>query len=245
MKGKGGGRFKHYNVDGDVPLCLKKPNKTAKTAAAAITKKNECGSSTLNNTKEGSKSKMTSGSKDTCGDSTGEKHIESEKTKNKDVTFIVLQKHEINAQRQDKSEIWETHHDHIFMDEKSDHIVGEEHHERCAHSDEEAGSFLLHVSSDMKEKEKDDEEACETAAAKEIEEVSKEDVRRLIEERRNTPKEDKQRRKGVSKCVKMYLRQKHEKTARYPKNIRRLQRCKEHPRNQFCKEKSSHHQDKE
>ena len=60
--------------------------------------------------------------------------------------------------------------------------VGEEHHARCAHSDEEAGSIVLHVSSDMNEKEKDDEEAGETAAAKETEEVSKKDVeiRRLI-----------------------------------------------------------------
>ena len=47
--------------------------------------------------KDGSKSKMASGSKDMCGDSTGKKNNESEKTKNKDVTFIVLQKHEINA----------------------------------------------------------------------------------------------------------------------------------------------------
>ena len=43
-----------------------------------------------------------------------------------------------------------------------------------------------------KEEEEDDEEAGETAAAKETEEISTEDVeiRRLIEERRNTPKEE-------------------------------------------------------
>ena len=54
---------------------------------------------------------------------------------------------------------------------------------QCTRSDEEAGSIVLHVSSDMHEKEKDDEEADETAAAKETEEISKEDVeiRRLIE----------------------------------------------------------------
>ena len=48
----------------------------------------------------------------------------------------------------------------------------------------------------------------ETAAAKEIEEISKEDVeiRRLIEERRNTPKEEKQRLKEVSKCIKKCVR---------------------------------------
>ena len=38
--------------------------------------------------------------------------------------------------------------------EESGHIVGEDHHARCAHSDEEAGSTVLHVSSDMNEKEK-------------------------------------------------------------------------------------------
>ena len=59
-------------------------------------------------------------------------------------------------------------------------------------------------------KEKDDEEAGERAAAKETEEISKEDVeiRRLIEERRSTPKEEKQRLKEVSKCIKNYQRQK-------------------------------------
>ena len=44
----------------------------------------------------------------------------------------------------------------------------------------------------------------------------------------------------------MHQRQKKdEKTARHPTNTRRLQRCKEHPRKQICKEKSTHHQDKE
>ena len=42
--------------------------------------------------KDGSKSKIASGSKDMCGDSTGKKNSESEKTEDKDVTFIVLQK---------------------------------------------------------------------------------------------------------------------------------------------------------
>ena len=92
----------------------------------------------------------------------------------------------------------------MVNEEEPDYIVGEEHHARCVHSDEEAGSIVLHVSRDMNEKEKDDEEASETAAAKQTEEVSKEDVeiRRLIEERRNTPKEEKQRLKEVSKCIK-------------------------------------------
>ena len=120
---------------------------------------------------------------------------------------------------------------------------------QCTRSDEEAGSFVLHVSSDMNEKEKDEEEAHETAAARETEEISKEDVgiRRLIEERRNTPKEEKQRLKEVRKCFKKRIRdkRKNEKTARHPTNTRRFQRSKEHPRNQICKAKSAHHQDKE
>ena len=58
------------------------------------------------------------------------------------------------------------------------------------------------------EKEKGDEEADATAAAKGTEEISKEDVeiRRVIEERRNTPKEEKQRLKEVSKrkkCIRI------------------------------------------
>ena len=83
----------------------------------------------------------------------------------------------------------EEHSELSTVKEESVHIVGEEHHARCAHSDEEAGSIVLHVSSDMNEKEKDDEEAGETAAAKET-----------IEESRNTPKEEKQRLKEVNKC---------------------------------------------
>ena len=77
----------------------------------------------------------------------------------------------------------EEHSELSTVNEESGHIVGEEHHVRCADSDEEAGSIVLHVYSDMNEKEKD-EEIGETAAAKETEEISKEDVeiRRLIEE---------------------------------------------------------------
>ena len=67
LKGKGGGRLKHYNVDGDVLLCLRKTEEKANTAPAGIKrimKKNESGSSTLNRMKKESRSKMTSGSKD-------------------------------------------------------------------------------------------------------------------------------------------------------------------------------------
>ena len=127
----------------------------------------------------------------------------------------------------------EEHSDLSTVIEESGHIAGEDHHARCAHWDEEAGSVVLHVSSDMNEKETDDEEAGETAAAKETEEISKEDVeiRRVIEERRRIPKEEKQRLKEVSKCRKMYQRQKkNENTAKHPKNTWRLQRCKKHPK---------------
>ena len=71
----------------------------------------------------------------------------------------------------------EEHSERSTVNEESGHIVGEEHHARCAHSDEEAGSIVLHVSSDMNEKDKDDEEAGETAVAKETEEISKEDFK--------------------------------------------------------------------
>ena len=54
---------------------------------------NESGSSTLNNMKDGSKSKMESGSKDLCGGSTGKRHNEG--TNNKDVTFILQQVKEV------------------------------------------------------------------------------------------------------------------------------------------------------
>ena len=95
------------------------------------------------------------------------------------------------------------------VNEESGHIEGKEHHARCAHSDEETGSIVLHVRSDMNEEK--DEEAGETAAAKETEEMSKEDVeiRRLIEERRNTLKEEKRRLKEVSKCVNKCIRDKN------------------------------------
>ena len=62
----------------------------------------------------------------------------------------------------------------------------------------------------MNEREKNDEEAEETAAGKETEEISKEDVeiRRLIEERRNTPKEEQQRLREVSKHILKCIRDK-------------------------------------
>ena len=70
-------------------------------------------------------------------------------------------------------ETGEEHSERSTVNEESGHIVGEEHRARCAHRDEEAGSIVSHVSTDTNEKEKDDEEAGQTAAAQEIEEIPK------------------------------------------------------------------------
>ena len=146
-------------------------------------------------------------------------------------------------------ETGEEHSERSTVSEESGHIVGEEHHARCAHRDEEAGFIVSHVSSDMNEKEKDDEEAGQTAAAKETEEISEEDVeiRRLIEERRNTHQEEKQRLKEVSKCLKKCIRDR--KRMKRQQDIHRIledfKGAKNITRNQTCTEESAHHQDKE
>ena len=96
------------------------------------------------------------------------------------------------------------------VSEDEDHTVGDDHHARYIHLVIEAGSIVLQVSNNMSEGKKDGEEAGETTAAKEPEEISKKDVefRRLVEERRRTPKEEKQRLKEVSKCIKKCIRDK-------------------------------------
>ena len=70
---------------------------------------------------------------------------------------------------------------------------------------------------------------AKTAAARETEEISRKDaeIRRVIEERRSTPKEEEKRLKEVSKCIrKMHQRQeKNEKADGHPKNSRRIHRC--------------------
>ena len=72
------------------------------------------------------------------------------------------------------------------------------------------------------------------------------EIRRLIEERRSTPKEEIQRLKKVRKCIRKCIRDKKiETTARHPKFSQRLQRCQKHPRNEICKEEIAHHKDKE
>ena len=82
--------------------------------------------------------------------------------------------------------------------------LGEELPWQCTRTDEEAGSIVLHVGHDMNEKEKNDDEADAAAAAKDThesnEEKSQEDVetRRLIEEKRTTPKEVRKQKNNAS-----------------------------------------------
>ena len=98
LRGKGGGRLKHRTFDGDVPLCLRKTEKESNDDSSSKGKKREekeSGSSTLSKTKHCVMNKMASGSKDMCVCSTGKR---DDDTKNKEVTFIVLQKkYEVNA----------------------------------------------------------------------------------------------------------------------------------------------------
>ena len=74
------------------------------------------------------------------------------------------------------------------------------------HQDEEAGSIVFHSRSNANEFMNDNKEALVTtsAAAKESEEFLDKDaeILRLIEERRSTPKEEKQRLKDLSKRIK-------------------------------------------
>ena len=81
------------------------------------------------------------------------------------------------------------------------------------HQGEEAGSIVFHSSSSTSEIKNDDNEVSEDLSIKDAE------ILRLIEERRNTPKEEKQRLKEVSKCIKKCIREKNEKANGYPKNF--------------------------
>ena len=101
-------------------------------------------------------------------------------------------------------------------------------HARFTHLVAEAGSIVLHVSNNMNEVKKDGEDSGDgeeeggTAAAKETEEISRKDaeIRRPIEERRSTPKEEKQRLKELSKCTKKCFRDK--KRVKRQKLIQRI-----------------------
>ena len=81
---------------------------------------------------------------------------------------------------------------------------------------------MFHSSSNASEFRNDNKEAHVTrsAAAKENEEFLDKDaeILRLIEERRSTPKEEKQRLKDLSKRIKKAPEKKDEETERHPKN---------------------------
>ena len=74
------------------------------------------------------------------------------------------------------------------------------------HHDEEAGSIVFHSSSNASEFKNDNKEArvMALAAAKVSEDFPNKDaeILRVIEERRSKPKEEKQRLKDLSKCIK-------------------------------------------
>ena len=101
--------------------------------------------------------------------------------------------------------------------------LGDEHPERnpeeqlvaqVPYQGEEAGSIVLHSSSNVSEFMNDNKEARVTtsAAAKESEEFLDKDaeILRLIEERRSMSKEEKQRLKDLSKSIKICIREKKE-----------------------------------
>ena len=88
-------------------------------------------------------------------------------------------------------------------------------HARPPHLVAEGGSIVLHVSNSMNEVKDDEdieggEEEGGTAAAREAEVISRKDaeIRRLIELRRSTPKEEKQRMKELSKSIIKCMRDK-------------------------------------
>ena len=122
-------------------MCLRKNQKDSNDDSSSKRKtheEKESGSSTLVKTKHCFKNKMASGSEDICPRSIEEK---DEHPKNKEVTFIILQKNmrsmhssekieelvtELEGYRWDAillnetwrhepAELWETHHKHIFM----------------------------------------------------------------------------------------------------------------------------------
>ena len=91
-------------------------------------------------------------------------------------------------------------------EEHLDHNTVEHLGARFPHQGEKSGSIVFLSSSNTREINNDNNEARATAsaAAKVSEELSIKDaeILRLIEKRRNTPKEEKQRLKEVSKCFK-------------------------------------------
>ena len=103
---KRGGRLKHHTIDGDVPLSLRKTEKESNDDSSSKGKKreeNESGSSTLSKTKHRGMNKMASGNKDMFISCTGKR---DDDTKNKEVTFIILQKNMRSIHTSEKSKKW-------------------------------------------------------------------------------------------------------------------------------------------
>ena len=102
------------------------------------------------------------------------------------------------------------------MNEESRCIVGGDQHARCAHRVDEADPTVLYVSNNMGEEKKDGEEAGETTAENETEEISKKDmeIRRPIEEKKHT-----QRRETTTERSE----QVHKKCIRDKKRMKRQQ----------------------
>ena len=90
-------------------------------------------------------------------------------------------------------------------EEHPDHNTEEHLGARFPHQGEEAGSIVFHSSTNMSEIKNDNNEAGATASAaaivSEVLSIKDAEILRLIEER-STPKEEKQRLKEVSKCIK-------------------------------------------
>ena len=147
----------------------------------------------------------------------------------------------------------EEHSDPKTAKVETDRFQGDGHHARFPHLVTEAGSIVFHVSNSMNEVKKDDddsedgEEEGGTAATRDNDEISRKDaeIRRLIELRRSTPKEEKQRVKELSKSIKKCIRDKKrvKRQQEVQKKSRRLQRCQQHPRNQIGEEESAHYKD--
>ena len=141
MRSTGGGRLKHCTVDGDVPLCLRRKLEDNKESSSSESKKYEekgSGSGNQEKMKNCVMNNMASGCKELQLQYNAGKDMHS---KNREVTFIILQKNMRSMHSSEKieelvtvfegyrwdaillsetwrhepAEIWETHHNHIFM----------------------------------------------------------------------------------------------------------------------------------
>ena len=103
----------------------------------------------------------------------------------------------------------EEHSDRNTAKVETDRIQGDGHHARFPHLVAEAGSIVSHVSNSMIKVKKSDEDSehGEEEGGRD-DEISRKDaeIRRLIELRRSTPKEEKQRMKKLSKSIKKCIR---------------------------------------